>query len=127
LELKQQVDSLTGSVETERSGTAWDRTVTALTTEFGELPDGVDLRKTGLDDPESAYWSVMGPIRAQVAQELNKRLSGERKAGKKAATTPRPKTSADASEKLKSTDAKSATKEAFERAMAKIGMTLSES
>lgn len=126
LELKEVLDELRGTVVADRSGAAWDRKVSELVSEFGELPAGVDLRKTGLADPEAAYWAVVGPVRAQMSSELNKKLEAQRKAGKKAASTPRPKTSAPATDKLKSTDAKSAVRESLLRTIAKRGITLSD-
>lgn len=130
-DLREQIASLTSSTTVSATEQRWDKALNELEGKFGKLEEAgisrADLLEhaadSGIDNPETAYWAVLGPIRFEVSEALKKKLTDARRAGKKAATTPRPRSSAEVDEAaLVSKDVKSATKEAFDRAMKKLGV-----
>jgi hypothetical protein len=129
LDLKAQVAELseTGTVAAESAH--WNGELDRLEAKFGELPvPRVELLEQaaakGIGDPESAYWAAVGPLRAQLAEEVSKRLSALRTDGKKAATTPRPRSSTPVeATRLEQTDTKLAVAEAAELAARELGIS----
>lgn len=132
LELSQVVETVQSTTAETAETRVWEAKLDELERVYGELPVSrqelrADAKAKGLNDPEAAFWSVAGPARVAVAEALDKRLKAVRTTAKKAATTPRPKTSADVvPARLKATTAKDAVKEAAELAMAELGITLSD-
>lgn len=129
-ELKAQVDllgSTTSAAETQR---VWEASLDALDTQYGELP--IDRSRLleiaadeGITDPEAAYWRVAGPVRAEVMKALEAQLAKTAKAGKRAASSPRPVTSAEVDNNpVKSKNVKDAVKEAADAAIRQLGITL---
>lgn len=117
-----------GYSETARAAT-WSRAFDALERDYGALPEGMTREDVlswaetqGITDPTAAYWAAVGPVRATVAAALQQRLVELRTTDKKAATTPRPTTSAGVEEKLQATTVKDAVGEAFRRAQKELGI-----
>ena len=132
LDLKGQVDGLTTKTTVAEVQHRWDSQLNDLEQRFGELPvERAELLEwaadNGITDPEAAYWTITGPIRAQVAEALTKKLGDTRRSGKQAASTPRPKSSAPVTgARLESKTVKDAVKEGLEKSMAELGISFGE-
>lgn len=134
LEQDQRMKRLEDSFQSTTTQTTWDKALDALETQFGKLVEGQsreDLfawaQENNVANPEAAYWAAQGPVRSAVAAQLQDRIVELRTDGKKAATTPRPKTTAAVETgALESKTIKSAIKEAFEKAQTTLGVQLAE-
>ena len=136
LSLKNQVEGLTSATSAEAEEKYWESSLDKLEAEFGPLPvkkgeTAADTRlrlyemaaERSIGDPEAAYWRFMGPVRAQLSKDVEKRLSELKKAGKKAATTQRPKASEETEEvALTAKDTRDAVREAAKKAAEKLGI-----
>lgn len=133
LEQEERLAKLESATTDDRVGRVWTSALDDLEGRFGKLPvERSELlafaAKEGIASPEAAYWTAVGPVRATVAQALESRLIELKTDAKKQATTLRPKTSAAVDENaLKATNAKDAIAEAFEKARAALGVTLTDS
>jgi hypothetical protein len=131
-ELRNEVAELGTSTEAAETQRTWTAELDRLEVSYGKLPgeraDVLAMAKAeGIENPELAYWRVAGPIRFQVAEALDKRLGTARKTAKKAATSPRPKTSAPVNPaKLEAKTAKEAVAEAAKQAIAELGIVLTD-
>lgn len=132
LELTSKVENVQATATESAQASTWKSALDTLEARFGELPVDretlvANAKARGIADPEAAFWVEMGPVRQSLVEALDKKLGNKLKGAKKAATTPRPKTSAAVEPAaLTSKNAKDAVKEAFERAMAEKGMTFSQ-
>ena len=108
----------------------WRGTLGDLEKEFGVLPPGLDheaimefAAENGINSPVAAYWQVMGPGRAALAEatkgERAKSLTGAKRAA--SAVRPAP-VSAEDEAPLESKTTKGATREAAKRIMRELGL-----
>ena len=72
LQQNDTLERLMGTLEADKSQTAWNTTMDGLEKEFGAL--GIDrgrvrayAQENGIEDPTAAYWTIAGPVRQQVA------------------------------------------------------------
>lgn len=130
LEQQERMERMERGYQDSTESQAWDKQLTALEDKFGKLSEDTSredvrayAREQGIASAEAAYWAAVGPIRAKAAQALETQLSTLNTSGKKGATTPRPKGSAETDEaKLASTNVRDAVKEAFEKARQGLGI-----
>lgn len=128
LEVRAEVDSLKSGFTTQTEAQRWQSAVEALQAEHGPLP--VDFTtfvenaaQRGISDPTAAYWAEVGPARAAIQADLNKRLIELRTEGKRGATTPRPRSSEAVVEApVQGTNTLDATEKAIRAAAAKLGV-----
>jgi hypothetical protein len=129
-ELKGEVAQLSTSTNASETQRVWEKALDQLDADYGELP--VDRGRLleiaaseGITDPEAAYWRVAGPVRAEVMKALEAKLATSQKTAKKAATSPRPATSASVEDKVKAVNVKDAVKEIAEAEVKRLGLNLS--
>jgi hypothetical protein len=137
IELKSAVEDIISDSDVRETQNFWETSLDALEKQFGDFPvpegmtkDDVRLRvyefaaESGIGDPSAAYWSIMGPARADILKDVQKRkaeaLTNKKRA---AAGTTRPATAAEVDEaKIKSKDLGDAVKEAAEKAAKNLGI-----
>lgn len=134
LEMQQKQEKLEKGFADRVQVTTWEQSFDDLEIRYGTLPEGMtrdDVRgwaaEQGISQPEAAYWAAVGPVRTAVTQALQAKVVELKTSKKKAATTPRPKTSADVDpNRLQSKTVKAGIKEAFELARQELGITLAD-
>jgi hypothetical protein len=109
---------------------SWRGTLGDLEKEFGVLPTELDheavmeyAANNGINSPVAAYWQIMGPGRAALAEATKgdraKKLTDAKRAS--ASTRPAPAL-ADDDAPLESKTTKGATREAAQRIMRELGL-----
>lgn len=132
LDLKNQVEGVVTNSTVAETSQVWNTTLDTLESQYGELPvPRIELLERaadeGIADPTTAYWAAVGPLRAKLANEVSELLKERRASDKKAATTPRPRTSTPVeATRLTNTDTKLAVAEAAELAARELGMDWAE-
>ncbi len=134
LDQEARFERLEKGVTASTSERVWTKAFDDLETRFGKLPGDMTREdifgwadEQGITSPEAAYWAAVGPVRATVAQALEKRIIELKTASKKSATSLRPTTSANVEEnQLKSKTVREGIKEAFEKARLQLGIELKE-
>jgi hypothetical protein len=121
--LSQQVNKLVEDRTVDMAALLWEQRLSALEKDEGELPIGWDelvafAGERGITDPDQAYHTYMGPIKAATSKKVNE----ERKAAiealkKKQAGGVRPRSNADTKPGPITADN---TKDAVKQAMAQI-------
>lgn len=130
LEQEAMLSQLIEMQELNEIDRTWRSTLGSLEKEFGGLPPGLDheaimefAAENGVNSPVAAYWQVMGPGRAALAEatkgERAKALTDAKRAS--ASTRPAPAL-ADDDAPLESKTTKGATREAAQRIMRELGL-----
>lgn len=127
LEMKAQLEATASTVSVDAEARYWNGELDKLEARFGKLPEErIELLERaaakGIADPEAAYWAAVGPIRVAVTEALDRQLKAAQKTGKKAVSTPRPKSGETVQAKaLESKTTKEAVAEAAKLAAEELG------
>jgi hypothetical protein len=128
LELKAQVEGVASVSQASQAERYWNESLDKLEAENGSLPVPRAnffeyAADNSIDDPELAYWRVMGPARSVLIKEVTARKKAVTAEKKKQATTVRPRTTTPTEKVgLKAKTTKAATLEAAQLAAEELGI-----